>query len=47
MKVPDHSFVAGVPGRIKGKLTAQQMQWIQEGPRDYAEKARQYREQGL
>lgn len=47
MKVPDNSFVAGVPGRIKGKLTAQQARWIHEGPRQYAEIARQYREQGL
>ncbi len=47
MKVPENSFVAGVPARIKGKLTAQQVRWIQEGPRDYAELARQYREQGL
>jgi carbonic anhydrase/acetyltransferase-like protein (isoleucine patch superfamily) len=47
MKVPDKSFVAGVPGRIKGKLTSQQVRWIQEGPRDYAELTRQYREQGL
>jgi len=47
MKVPDNSFVVGVPGRIKGNLTAQQVRWIQEGTRDYAELAGQYREQGL
>lgn len=47
MKIPENSFVAGVPARIKGELTAQQVRWIQEGPRDYAELARQYREQGL
>jgi len=47
MKVPDNSFVVGVPGKIKGKLTAQQVRWIHEGPRDYAELARHYKEQGL
>jgi carbonic anhydrase/acetyltransferase-like protein (isoleucine patch superfamily) len=47
MKVPDNSFVAGVPARIKGNLTAQQIQWIQQGPQVYAELSKQYKAQGL
>jgi len=47
MKVPDNSFVVGIPGRIKGHPTEQQLWWVQEGYKEYAELARQYREQGL
>jgi carbonic anhydrase/acetyltransferase-like protein (isoleucine patch superfamily) len=47
MKVPDGSFVAGVPGKIKGKPSPQQMRLIKDGPRDYAKLTRQYREHGL
>jgi carbonic anhydrase/acetyltransferase-like protein (isoleucine patch superfamily) len=47
MKVPDESFVAGVPGKIKGKPSPQQIRWIKEGPRDYTKLTRQYREHGL
>jgi carbonic anhydrase/acetyltransferase-like protein (isoleucine patch superfamily) len=31
MKVPDHSFVVGVPGKIKGRPTEQQLWWTREG----------------
>ena len=47
MKVPDDSFVAGVPGEIKGKPSKQQLWWVREGSKGYAELARQYRDQGL
>jgi len=47
MKIPDHSFVVGVPGKIKGKPTEQQLWWVQEGYKGYAELARQYRQEGL
>lgn len=47
MKVPDDSFVAGVPGKINGKPSEQQLWWVREGYKGYAELARQYRDQGL
>ncbi len=47
MKIPDNSFVAGVPGEIKGKASPQQLWWVKEGPQGYAELAKQYKEQGL
>lgn len=47
MKVPTRSFVAGIPGRIKGAPTEKQLWWVQEGYKEYAQLARQYRESGL
>ena len=47
MKVPDNSFVAGVPGKIKGQPTEQQLWWIREGYKGYNELAQTYREEGL
>lgn len=47
MKVPDNSFVVGVPGRIKGGVSSKQSWWAQSGSQVYASLARQYREQGL
>jgi len=35
MKVPDGSFVAGVPGRIVGKATKEQLQWVEHDPAMY------------
>lgn len=35
MKVPDGSFVAGVPGRIVGKATKEQLQWVEHDPDMY------------
>lgn len=47
MKVPDKSFVAGVPGKVKGEVTEKQLWWVREGSQAYTELARQYKEQGL
>ena len=47
MKISDNSFVAGVPGEIKGEPSPQQLQWVQRGPQNYAKLAQQYKEQGL
>jgi len=47
MKVPDNSLVVGVPGRVKGQLTPEQRQMLEDGPRAYVELTRRYREQGL
>src|SRR4030042_916209 len=32
MKIPDNSFVVGVPGKIKGQVSQQQSFWIKEAP---------------
>lgn len=47
MKVPDRSFITGIPGVIQGPASAHQLQWVQHGPQKYVELARQYKEQGL
>jgi carbonic anhydrase/acetyltransferase-like protein (isoleucine patch superfamily) len=47
MIIPDRSFVAGVPGEIKGEASPRQLWWVQEGPGGYAELAKQYKEQEL
>jgi carbonic anhydrase/acetyltransferase-like protein (isoleucine patch superfamily) len=46
MKIPDKSFVAGVPGEIKGQVSTSQSQWIQ-GADYYSDLLRQCKEQGL
>jgi carbonic anhydrase/acetyltransferase-like protein (isoleucine patch superfamily) len=47
MVVPDHSFVAGVPGKIKGKVTERQSHWLGDGMLKYAEYGRKYKTEGL
>jgi carbonic anhydrase/acetyltransferase-like protein (isoleucine patch superfamily) len=47
MKVPDHSFVVGIPGKIKGKVPADQMYWLDRVPLEYAEFGKQYKDEGL
>jgi carbonic anhydrase/acetyltransferase-like protein (isoleucine patch superfamily) len=47
MRIPDRSFVAGVPGEIKGEPSEKQMWWVQEGYKEYAELVKQYKAEGL
>lgn len=50
MKVPDDSFVAGVPGRIVGKATREQLQWVEHDPALYSwwlEMLQDYKKGGL
>ena len=47
MKIPDKSFVAGVPGKIKGELSSEQLKWTQVGSEVCVGLAKQYKEQGL
>jgi carbonic anhydrase/acetyltransferase-like protein (isoleucine patch superfamily) len=47
MIIPDNSFVVGIPGKIKGKSTAEQLRWVDDASREYAERGRQYKEAGL
>jgi carbonic anhydrase/acetyltransferase-like protein (isoleucine patch superfamily) len=47
MKVPDRSLVVGVPGKIKGQATDEQLWWVEQGPKIYVEMAKKYKELGL
>lgn len=45
--VPDNSFVAGVPGKIKGKVTEKQSVWLGDGILVYAEYGGKYKAEGM
>lgn len=45
--VPDHSFVTGVPGKIKGKPTAKMLAYVRDGADDYAKLAAVARAEGI
>ncbi len=47
MKIPGRSFVVGVPGKIKGRPTEQQLWWTREGPKQYSELVERYKKEGL
>ena len=47
MKIPEMSFVVGVPGQIKGKISKEQLWWSQNSPKIYSELAQQYKREGL
>ena len=47
MKVPDNSFVVGVPGKIKGRATEEQLKWVDEASVEYAERGRVYKKERL
>ena len=47
MKIPDNSFVVGVPGKIKGKVPEEKLFWLKSVPGEYVEMGRQYKAEGL
>ena len=48
MKIPDNSFVVGVPAEIQGQVSPQQvLRWLEQAPEGYAKLAKQYKEEGL
>jgi carbonic anhydrase/acetyltransferase-like protein (isoleucine patch superfamily) len=47
MKVPDNSFMVGIPGKIKGKVPEKLMFWLDLVPLEYAELAAKYKAEGL
>lgn len=47
MKIPEKSFVVGVPARIKGEISEEQYWWSENSPKIYVERARQYKREGL
>ena len=46
-KIPDNSFVVGVPAKIRAGAHSQIQERLEKGPGAYHELARQYKEQGL
>ena len=46
MKIPDDSFVVGVPGKIKGKVSSDQSFWVEDASKSYAKVVKLYKEQG-
>jgi carbonic anhydrase/acetyltransferase-like protein (isoleucine patch superfamily) len=42
MKIPDRSFVIGVPAVIKGEVTDEQLWWVKQAPDEYARMAKEY-----
>jgi carbonic anhydrase/acetyltransferase-like protein (isoleucine patch superfamily) len=47
MKIPNNSFVTGVPGKIKRTVTAEQLWWSKNSPLIYQELSQQYKSEGL
>ncbi len=47
MKIPERSFVVGVPAAIKGKITKEQEWWSQNSPKIYNDLAQQYKRENL
>ena len=47
MKIPEKSFVVGVPAAIKGKISKEQLWWSQNSPRIYQELSQLYKKEGL
>ncbi|MFC2057036.1 gamma carbonic anhydrase family protein [Chloroflexota bacterium] len=47
MKIPDRSFVVGVPAKIKGEISEEQYWWSENSPQIYREWALKYKEEGL
>jgi carbonic anhydrase/acetyltransferase-like protein (isoleucine patch superfamily) len=47
MKIPDRSFVVGVPAKIKGEISPEQMWWSENSPQIYRKLAEQYKREGF
>ncbi len=47
MKIPDNSFVVGVPARIEGEVSPKRRLRLQQGPQSYVEMLKRYKQQGL
>jgi carbonic anhydrase/acetyltransferase-like protein (isoleucine patch superfamily) len=43
MKVPDRSFVVGVPAKIIGEVTPEQQRWAEQGTKYYLELIKKYK----
>ena len=43
MKIPDRSFVTGVPGKINGQVTEKQLTWVTRDPKAFSQFVKQYK----
>jgi carbonic anhydrase/acetyltransferase-like protein (isoleucine patch superfamily) len=43
VKIPDNSFVVGVPGKIRGNPTEKQLSWIRRDPEKYPQFVKAYK----
>jgi len=46
-RIPDRSFVAGVPGEVKGPIGPQHDYWFTQSPRIYRDLADRFKREGL
>ena len=46
IKIPDGSFVAGVPGKVMGKASKEQLWWVEKAPEIYTEMVKKYKGEG-
>ncbi len=46
-KIPERSFVAGIPGEVKGSIGPQHMYWFTQSPAIYKDLAERYKKEGL
>ena len=47
MKIPERSFIVGVPGKIRRSLTEKQTFWFTQASAIYKDLAKEYKEQGI
>ncbi len=47
MKIPDYSFVIGIPAKIEKQIKPEQLKRLQRGAQSYKELLRRYKQQGL
>jgi carbonic anhydrase/acetyltransferase-like protein (isoleucine patch superfamily) len=45
MKIPDRSFVVGLPAKIKGEITPNQLFWLEQAPKVYVQLAEKYKKE--
>jgi len=46
-KIPDRSFVVGIPGRVKKEVSREQLEWMELGAQVYMELAKWYKKEGF
>lgn len=47
VEISARTLAAGVPAQIKKELSGSSLEWVKMAPRDYHEKAKEYREQSI
>jgi len=47
MRIPNRSFVVGIPAEIKGEVSSKQLWWVEKAPQIYAELIKAYKWEGL